>query len=70
MNLNPVIQGWRGYYGKTDPQFPAVFLQKINRHIRRRLFIFLRNKQKRTRIGRCFVYEWLENRLPLGHRNA
>lgn len=45
--LNPVIRGWRGYYGKIDPAVSNRFLRKIDWHIRRRMFLFLKKKYKK-----------------------
>lgn len=74
--LNPHIQGWQGYYGKIDPAVSNRFLRKIDRHIRRRLFIFLRNKHKRKfqrwgpELDDALLMSGLKTVSSWGHRNA
>jgi len=48
-NLNPVIQGWRNYYGAVDPGMSRRFLHKVDWHISRRLILYWRKKHKRNK---------------------
>jgi RNA-directed DNA polymerase len=60
--LNPVIIGWRNYYGQIDPSMSNRFLQKVDWHIRRRLFLFLRKKHKRRFQNRnSEVFEFMDS---------
>ncbi|ATY84460.1 group II intron reverse transcriptase/maturase [Kyrpidia spormannii] len=49
-NLNPIIQGWRNYYGSVDPGMSRRFLSKVDWHINRRLILYWRKKHKRNRM--------------------
>lgn len=45
--LNPIIQGWRNYYGCIDPGMSNRFLNKIDWYVLRRLTLYWRKKHKR-----------------------
>ncbi|SFV10043.1 group II intron maturase-specific domain-containing protein [Alicyclobacillus macrosporangiidus] len=50
VNLNPIIQGWRSYYGSIDPGMSRRFLSKVDWHINWRLILYWRKKHKRNRM--------------------
>ena len=49
-DLNPMIQGWRNYYGSVDSGVSRRFLMKVDWYIFRRLVLFWRKKHKRNRL--------------------
>lgn len=48
--LNPIIQGWKNYYGSVDPGVSNTFLSKIDWHIIRRLTLYWNKKHKRKHL--------------------
>ena len=46
--LNPIIQGWKNYYGSVDPWTSNRFLSKVDWHIIRRLTLYW-NKETQTK---------------------
>lgn len=48
--LNPVIQGWKNYYGRVDPGMSNKFLLKVDWHIIRRLTLYWNKKHKRNQL--------------------
>jgi RNA-directed DNA polymerase len=54
-NLNPIIQGWRNYYGSVDPGMSRQFLAKVDWHIFRRLVLYWRKKYKRHRMTQAQI---------------
>jgi len=48
--LNPIIQGWKNYYGIVDPAVSNTFLSKVDWHIVRRLTLYWNKKHKRKHL--------------------
>jgi RNA-directed DNA polymerase len=48
--LNPIIQGWKNYYGSVDPGMSNKFLSKVDWHIIRRLTLYWNKKYKRNHL--------------------
>jgi RNA-directed DNA polymerase len=48
--LNPIIQGWKNYYGSVDPWMSNRFLSKVDWHIIRRLTLYWNKKHKRNHL--------------------
>lgn len=48
--LNPIIQGWKNYYGSVDPGMSNKFLLKVDWHIIRRLTLYWNKKYKRNHL--------------------
>lgn len=48
--LNPIIQGWKNYYGSVDPGVSNKFLSKVDWHIIRRLTLYWNKKHKRNHL--------------------
>lgn len=48
--LNPIIQGWKNYYGSVDPGMANKFLSKVDWHIIRRLTLYWNKKYKRNHL--------------------
>ncbi|GMA61386.1 hypothetical protein NZD89_16945 [Alicyclobacillus fastidiosus] len=48
--LNPVIQGWKNYYGSVDPWMSNRFLSKVDWYIIRRLTLYWNKKYKRNHL--------------------
>ena len=48
--LNPIIQGWKNYYGSVDPAVSNTFLSKVDWHIVRRLTLYWNKKHKRKHL--------------------
>jgi RNA-directed DNA polymerase len=48
--LNPIIQGWKNYYGSVDPWMSNRFLSKVDWHIIRRLTLYWNKKYKRNHL--------------------
>lgn len=47
-NLNPIIQGWRNYYGSVDPGMSNKFLTKVDWYIIGRMTLYWNKKHKRN----------------------
>lgn len=58
--LNPMIMGWRNYYGRVDKGAANGFLSKIDWYIRKRLMIFCRKKFKKWRRSTSNFFEVLK----------
>jgi len=48
--LNPIIQGWKNYYGGVDPAVSNQYLKKVDWHINRRLTLYWNKKHKRKHL--------------------
>ena len=48
--LNPIIQGWKNYYGSVDPAVSNTFLSKVDWYIVRRLTLYWNKKHKRKHL--------------------
>ncbi len=48
--LNPIIQGWKNYYGSVDSGMTNKFLSKVDWHIIRRLTLYWNKKYKRNHL--------------------
>ncbi|MDR6880775.1 group II intron reverse transcriptase/maturase [Bacillus sp. 3255] len=48
--LNPIIEGWKNYYGSVDPGMSNKFLLKVDWHIIRRLTLYWNKKHKRNQL--------------------
>lgn len=46
--LNPIIQGWRNYYGSVDPGMSNKFLTKVDWYIIGRMTLYWNKKHKRN----------------------
>lgn len=55
--LNPIIQGWKNYYGSVDPGMSNKFLAKIDWHIVGRLARYWNKKHKRNHLSSRKVAE-------------
>ena len=45
--MNPIVQGWKNYYGSVDPGVSNKFLSKIDWHVIQRLTLYWNKKHKR-----------------------
>ena len=48
--LNPIIQGWKNYYGSVDPAVSNQYLSKVDWHIIRRLTLYWNKKHRKRRM--------------------
>ncbi len=48
--LNPIIQGWKNYYGGVDPTMSNKVLSKVDAYILRRLTLYWNKKHRRNRL--------------------
>jgi RNA-directed DNA polymerase len=48
--LNPIIQGWRNYYGSVDPGMSNKFLLKVDWYIIGRMTLYWNKKHKRNHL--------------------
>ncbi|MDQ0899900.1 group II intron reverse transcriptase/maturase [Paenibacillus sp. V4I7] len=48
--LNPIIQGWKNYYGSVDPGMSNKFLTKVDWYIIGRLTLYWNKKHKRNHL--------------------
>lgn len=55
--LNPIIQGWKNYYGSVDPAVSNQYLKKVDWHIIRRLTLYWNKKYKRKHLHQRRVAE-------------
>ena len=73
--LNPMIQGWRNYYGSIDPKVSNRFLNKVDWYISKRLILYWRKKHKRNRlpqneVAQMFALAGLKRVSGYGSYNA
>jgi group II intron reverse transcriptase/maturase len=47
--MNPIIQGWKNYYAAVDPGMANRFLNKVDWHIYRRMYLWWNKKHKKRK---------------------
>lgn len=57
--MNPIIQGWKNYYGEIDPKMAYGFLAKVDWHIRRRMRLWWDKKHKKWKAKQANLYALL-----------
>ncbi|KPV44506.1 group II intron reverse transcriptase/maturase [Alicyclobacillus ferrooxydans] len=67
--LNPIIQGWKNYYGGVDPAVSHQYLKKVDWHINRRLTLYWNKKHKRKHLHPKRVAEVFSS-MGLKHASA
>lgn len=55
--LNPMIQGWRNYYGSVDPTMSRRFLGKVDWYILKRLTLYWNKRHRKKRMHPTKVAE-------------